>query len=331
MYFIHPYRPSEQPPLGLVLPGGLQLRRRDRTEERKAALPPDSTASKSPAAADLRQRQRWHFPPPFRRGAELALSPPFRRGAELALSPPFRRWSELALSRPTAASEETSTAEASQAVRQGLQPSGWTGALPAISSLQRLDWSQTRRQRVRFGPRKRPKFAGGPTFSLPRWRIRPTLTPKRRLALSPFPPVVLIEAPEPVPDGLAHPWKLPDDLPDALPGEAVLGPNVGLGHPESDPGGDLDVAIPEVLSAPVPALHGAAGLRRRRSVEPPGALLIAGSGSARTTQRSGRRLLPDQALHNAGTPIACCFVGRCRGPEGGGEAAALPYRCATSG
>ena len=63
MYFIQPYRPSEQPPLGLVLPGSLQLRRPERPEERKAALPPDSTASKSPAAADLRQRQRWHFPP----------------------------------------------------------------------------------------------------------------------------------------------------------------------------------------------------------------------------------------------------------------------------
>ena len=97
--------------------------------------------------------------------------------------------------------------------------------------------------------------------------------------------------------------------PDALPGEAVLCPYMGLGRTESDPGSDLDVAIPEVLSAPVPALHGAAGLRRRRSVEPPGALLIAGSGSARTTQRSGRRLLPDQALHNAGAPIACCFLG----------------------
>ena len=121
--------------------------------------------------------------------------------------------------------------------------------------------------------------------------------------------MVLIEAPEPIPDGLAHPWKLLDDLPDTLPGEAVLGPYMGLGRAESDPGGDLDVAIPEVLSAPVPALHGAAGLRRRRSVEPPGALLVAGSGSASPIQEDGRRLLPDQALHNAGAPIACCFVG----------------------
>ena len=76
---------------------------------------------------------------------------------------------------------------------------------------------------------------------------------------------------------------------------------MGLGRAESDPGGDLDVAIPEVLSAPVPALHGAAGLRRRGSVEPPGLLLISGSGSASSIQVDGRRLLPDQALHNAGT------------------------------
>ena len=193
-----------------------------------------------------------------------------------------------------------------------------------------LDW----RKRAASGSVRAAKAAEilrntYPNTLKPKNRTPPT--PKRRLALSPFPPVVLIEALQPLLGRLLNPFKLPHDLSDALPGETVLGSDVGLGGPEGAPGGNPDVPRPEIPRVAVPALYGAAGLRRRGSVEPPGPTTIAGSGSARTTQRGGMRLLPDQTLHNVGAPIVGYFVGRCRGPEGGGEAAALPYRCATSG
>jgi len=58
---VHPTSP--QTPLSPVFPGHLQRRRADGRQKRKSALFPTLPASKPPAAADLGQIQRWHFPP----------------------------------------------------------------------------------------------------------------------------------------------------------------------------------------------------------------------------------------------------------------------------
>ena len=80
MYFILPYPPSEQPPLGLVLPGGRQLRRprigrRNAKPRCRQTAPPRSRQRRLISAS----AKDGTFPP-FPAGSELALSPPFRRG-----------------------------------------------------------------------------------------------------------------------------------------------------------------------------------------------------------------------------------------------------------